>query len=301
MAQAYRQNPETGKWEPYDPKADRKAKAEKAASSVEPTIRRKELEEYAATVDQLADTASSSLEMVLSADLQSFDPNMGEKEWKELRELLIEDLYQTRLYWSDAAGLAACDFYDKIVSAHDATGFYGTAALPDQVSRKICADVVRALAKHLFEGNYQKFIDKVKENAHNGVRRYANDTILMNVKRDGTKGIRYARVPVGIETCAFCIMLASRGFVYYSKESATANGHVHPNCDCKVVPGFEGDVIEGYDPKVYEAIYNAGNQGRGMTDTLNNIRRDILYPVHKDHINEVKRAWYAKNKQQDTQ
>lgn len=301
MAQAYRQNRETGKWEPYDPKADKKAKAEKAASSVNPTIRRKELEEYAATVDKLAETASASLETVLMADLQAFDPNMSDKEWKELRELLIEDLYQTRLYWSDAAGLAACEFYDKIISNHDGTGLFGTAALPDQVSRKVCADVIRALAKHLFEGDFQKFIEKVKDNAHNGVRRYANDTILKNVKRDGMKGIRYARVPVGIETCAFCIMLASRGFVYYSKESASANGHVHPNCDCKIVPGFDGDVIEGYDPSVYEGIYNAGNRGNGMKDTINNIRRDILYPVHKDHINEVKRAWYARNKQQDTQ
>lgn len=297
MAQAYRQNPETGKWEPYDPKAN----AKKAASSVNPSIRRKELEEYAATVDQLADTASASLEMVLRADLQAFDLNMSDKEWKELRELLIEDLYQTRLYWSDAAGLAACEFYDKIITNRSETGYFNSAVMPDQVSRKMCADAVRALAKHLFEGNFDKFIEKAIANAHNGVRRYANDTVLMNVKRDGTKGIRYARVPVGIETCAFCIMLASRGFVYYSKESASANGHVHPNCDCKIVPGFEGDVVEGYDPKVYESIYDQGNQGKGMNDTLNNIRRDILYPVHKDHINEVKRAWYARNKQQDTQ
>lgn len=294
MAQAYRQNPQTGEWEPYDPKAN----ARKAAASVRPSVRRKELEEYAATIEALAETAGVSLETVLLSDLQAFDPNMDEKAWKELRELLIEDLYQTRLYWSDAAGLAACEFYDKIITNREETGLFGAAVLPDQVSRKICAEVVRALAKHLFEGNTQKFIEKVLENANNGIRRYANDTVLMNTRRDGTKGVRYARVPVGIETCAFCIMLASRGFVYYSQESASANGHVHPNCDCKIVPGFDGDVIEGYDPSVYEAIYDAGNNGKGINDTLNNIRRDILYPVHKDHINEVKRSWYARKKKQ---
>lgn len=294
MPQAYRQDPETGKWVLYDPKED----ARVAESSVRPSVKRKELEEYAATIDTLAENGTTSLETVLMADLQQFDPDMDEKDWKELRELLIEDLYQTRLYWSDAAGLAACEFYDKIITNRENTGMFNSAQLPDQISRKMCADSIRALAKYLFEGNQQKFIEKVLENAHNGIRRYANDTIMMNTRRDGMKGVRFARVPVGAETCAFCIMLASRGFVYYSKESATGNGHVHPNCDCKIVPGFDGDVIEGYDPSVYEGIYNAGNKGRGMNDTINNIRRDILYPVHKDHINQVKRSWYARNKKQ---
>lgn len=293
MAQAYRQNPETGEWEPYDPKAARRAD--------EPTVSRRELEEYAATIDKLADTASTSLETVLAADLQAFDPNMGAKEWDELRELLIEDLYQTRLYWGDAAGLAACEFYDKVIASRDASGRFGTATLPNQIARKVCVDAIRALARHLFEGNHQKFVEEVTKNAHNGVRRYANDTVLANVKRDGGKGVRFARVPVGVETCAFCIMLASRGFVYHSEATASANGHVHPNCDCKIVPGFEGDVIEGYDPRTYEAIYDAGNKGKGMNDTLNNIRREILYPVNKDHINEVRRALYARNKRDGQQ
>ena len=57
--------------------------------------------------------------------------------------------------------------------------------------------------------------------------------------------VRYARVPTGTETCPFCVMLASRGFVYLSERAAR---HAHPGCDCRVVPGFAGETeVEGYD------------------------------------------------------
>lgn len=40
-------------------------------------------------------------------------------------------------------------------------------------------------------------------------------------------------------------MLASRGFVYASEQTAR---HAHPGCDCRVVPGFAGETtVEGYD------------------------------------------------------
>ncbi len=50
----------------------------------------------------------------------------------------------------------------------------------------------------------------------------------------------------GAETCRFCLMLASRGAVYLSKENAGAVDHYHANCDCKIVPDWGGG-IEGYD------------------------------------------------------
>lgn len=64
-------------------------------------------------------------------------------------------------------------------------------------------------------------------------------------KNDGR--IRFARVPSGGETCPFCLMLASRGFVYTSAEAAWKD-HFHSNCDCQIVPGYADAVIDGYDP-----------------------------------------------------
>jgi hypothetical protein len=51
-------------------------------------------------------------------------------------------------------------------------------------------------------------------------------------------------------------MLASRGFAYLSEQSASEGHHgYHDNCDCVVVPGFQGPdgnprvKIDGYDPE----------------------------------------------------
>lgn len=55
----------------------------------------------------------------------------------------------------------------------------------------------------------------------------------------------FARVPTGAETCTYCIMLASRGFAYRSRESA---GHAdHRGCNCLIVAGRHGDAVEGVD------------------------------------------------------
>ena len=80
-----------------------------------------------------------------------------------------------------------------------------------------------------------------------------------NVGRDRGKGARFARVPAGTETCTFCLMLASRGAVYHTRKTAGEFKHFHRNCDCKVVPSFEGDpdaeLVQGVKPReLYERI-----------------------------------------------
>jgi hypothetical protein len=55
-------------------------------------------------------------------------------------------------------------------------------------------------------------------------------------------------------------MLASRGFVYLSRSTAGGDGHYHPNCDCRIVPGFDGQTdVRGYDPdKLYQQYLDSG-------------------------------------------
>lgn len=107
--------------------------------------------------------------------------------------------------------------------------------------------------------------------ARDQVKRMANRTMAENCARDG---VRYARVPVGSETCGFCIMLASRGFVYHSERSAGELNHYHQNCDCKVIPGFPGMEVEGYDPdSMYELYAEARSRAAHPTDA--EISREI--------------------------
>lgn len=65
---------------------------------------------------------------------------------------------------------------------------------------------------------------------------------------------RFARIPQHSKSyaagCPFCQMLASRGFVYASR--ATASVHTHDGCRCVVVPSWDtSPTAEGYEPKDY--------------------------------------------------
>ena len=66
---------------------------------------------------------------------------------------------------------------------------------------------------------------------------------------------RYARVPVG-PTCAFCILMASRGFVYWSEEKAGGrDNRYHKNDDCRIVSSWGEAHVKGYDPEGMKARY----------------------------------------------
>lgn len=119
---------------------------------------------------------------------------------------------------------------------------------------------VRAFVQKLVGGKPpQTFIDLCAERLRYEAKRAAGTCIQSNALRDELRP-RYARVPNGGETCDFCIMLASRGPVYRSAESAGMLDHWHANCRCSVVPMWNTRyvgpsrrasmtmTIEGYDP-----------------------------------------------------
>jgi len=66
---------------------------------------------------------------------------------------------------------------------------------------------------------------------------------------------RWSRVAVG-DTCAFCMMLASRGAVYLSRESALSR-KFHDDCDCVVLPFADSGDISGYESALrhYNSVY----------------------------------------------
>ena len=112
--------------------------------------------------------------------------------------------------------------------------------------------VARYQAKKLAKGGDSAFAKACGEYARNDALRSLNETIIANVGRDKAKGVRFARVTTGCETCTFCLMLASRGAVYHTRRTAGEFKSFHRGCDCKVVPGFEDDpdaeLVEGVKP-----------------------------------------------------
>lgn len=119
----------------------------------------------------------------------------------------------------------------------------GDSAISDRTSEII--DFVASRFKG--KSAEQKVRESLQNLARDQVQRRANQTMQHNAARDG---LRYARVSTGAETCTFCTMFASRGFVYKSEQSAGGDGnHYHRGCRCRVVPGFDGMEIDGYDPQ----------------------------------------------------
>ena len=85
-------------------------------------------------------------------------------------------------------------------------------------------------------------------------------TVRRNVARDSRNGARYARVPSGAKTCAWCAMLASRGFVYATEDTAGKHHKYHTDCDCMIVPSWsKTPKLDGYDP---DGLYSSYMEAR---------------------------------------
>ena len=183
----------------------------------------------------------------------------------DMRKFAIETLQDGLYMYGDEAKVIANDFFDRLAQEANSKA---TAEMFDNTDADIVEQKVRYYAKSLVEGDTSKFIKDVSDLTGFYVKREAFCNMAKNC---GKAGIRYARVPSGRETCAFCFMLASRGFVYWGEKEAGADGHeYHPHCDCIIVPGFHKDTginedtqIQGYKPSEmrerYKKCYDAIN------------------------------------------
>ena len=61
-------------------------------------------------------------------------------------------------------------------------------------------------------------------------------------------GVGWARVPMGAKSCAFCLVVASRGITYKTEQTAGGGTPYHGGCDCQVVMArSEDDLPPEYD------------------------------------------------------
>ena len=167
----------------------------------------------------------------------------------DLREKLIEILEPIYGVSTDMAAAYAADFYDEI--REQSIGERLGATADSGRSPGATEGFIRAFVDGVASKGIVESLALFTDRADYEIKRAAGDCVYLNGEFDPLD-VRFARVPSGFETCPFCIMLASRGFVYRNKTSAGADGHYHPHCDCRIVPSFSQDEIEGYDP---DALY----------------------------------------------
>lgn len=177
----------------------------------------------------------------------------------DLRDYATSLLCEAVSAYGDQASYVACAEYDATVAEMGID--LPSAELWDGPDEGALAGTVRWRAGALdgTDDGFSRFCDGVSTRAWDEPLRAANGTTIANATRDRDRGMRYARVPTGRETCGFCLMLASRGFVYTSEGAAgrTAGlyNRYHDRCDCRVVAGRDGDTVDGYDPGWLAEVY----------------------------------------------
>lgn len=205
-------------------------------------LSRDRLEAYRADVDALGDRAVDYCAGLLRA-MRDGSPGATVAE---LRDAAISAIEDTLSIFGDQAALLACDLFDALAAESGEGARFG---VHDAIDADLVESRVRYLARKLVTGDTDGFDMDVRDLTRYLIKRDAFENMLRNCERND---LRYARVPSGRETCGFCLMLASRGFVYRSEKTAQGSHGFHNHCDCVVVPGFKGldqaGQIEGYDP-----------------------------------------------------
>lgn len=172
-------------------------------------------------------------------------------DWNDVpacRDAVVSAVNAVLDAYSLAAGQASADFFDA--SREIAVGSRLGAAVATGRDSDATEGAIRAFVDKVLKGDIDSFNSAVLSRVGYELKRSAGQTMMENAARDPLKP-RFARVPSGVETCKFCLMLAGRGFVYHSKKTAGEFGHYHDNCDCRIVASWDKDGVEGYDPTAY--------------------------------------------------
>lgn len=201
------------------------------------------LSRYRADLDDLGEAARSFMVEFIRATVAN-NPGMSVAE---LREETIGAVDSALYAFGDQASSLALGLFDEIVV--DGHGLDAETVIEDVIDPEMIEGGVRYSARRLVEGDTEAFARDVADLTRYYIKRSAMENMVRNCDRND---LRYARVPSGRETCAFCFMLSSRGFVYKNEKIAGSAHSYHENCDCVIVPGFEGlpawEQVEGYDP-----------------------------------------------------
>lgn len=185
-----------------------------------------------------------------SADAQAKALKLLEQiDWSDVaaaRQIVVEAINIIVAEYGLASAQAAADFYDA--SRELCTGEKLGAKAYTDIDPKATEGAIRAFVNKIVKhDDVEGFNQAACSRIDYEMKRSAGHCMMRNGARDPLKP-RFARVPSGAETCKFCLMLASRGFVYHSKKSAGALDHYHDGCDCRIVCSWDDDGAEGYDP-----------------------------------------------------
>ena len=175
--------------------------------------------------------------------------------------------------YGDAGATVAAEWFEQTARGAARTTLAG--AVPTEQARATARWASQAL--WLEEGGRAKALALLSGAAQRYVRKPGRQTIRLSAERSGA---RFARVTDG-DACAFCVMLAGRGAVYSTRETAGDLDDYHDDCGCEAIAVWsDDDLPEGYDP---EALYGLYLSARGATERKWPSTKDILAAMREMH------------------
>lgn len=254
-------------------------------------IPRSYIENYSAALNGVSDTAKAAL----VAALEKVDYT---QPVADVRDAVIMIMQAACGASTDVSAMLAAEFYNglRALMVEDD----GFSAVADSMRNPDATEgAVRAFVQVIVDdGDTGEFIRKCAGRLDYENRKAAKECTASNAKNDQLRP-KWAVVPAGDETCPFCIILASRGFVYGSEEMAS---HTHENCECRIMPSWSDDpLIEGYKKKLgaYQAFYDEAEQMRNNPDMPEDLRLRIAAARNKHNrdyeLGLVKRKWGSVN------
>lgn len=197
-------------------------------------------------------------------ELEGFWRTLDHSNMVRARQALEEFFPVLVSQYGNVAAVVAADWYEDLYSE------YADMASDQVIPNKVNSRMGWAIGK-AFDGNPGQAVSTLGVVTDELVKQFGRDTVIGSAAKNGR---RYARVPQS-DTCTWCLMLASRGFVYRSERSAGKMHKFHGDCDCDVVPD-DGEIPEGYDPDdLYEKYLNAHDPGDTDRQTAAKLRQQL--------------------------
>lgn len=233
-------------------------------------------------------------------DLTIFFNSLNWDDPLACREALVEFLPRLVAVYGDTAGVAAAEWYEQIRKAELGARYY--AMTTPAVTAEQVRENVRYAAGSLFDENPTQALSILRGAVDRHIQTTAQSTVAHNSVRD-PRSSGWARVPAGANTCAFCAMLASRGFKYTTEFEAQHRGRgatedkFHDHCRCQVVPAWKGReaAVDGYNPAELKRRYD---ESRKLTRDLGgdpNDPRMLLATMRRlfpnDYTDGVSHGW----------
>lgn len=204
--------------------------------------------------------ANDGISGLVERDLLAFLAALNFERPASVRDALFDFVPALVSEYGDVAATVAADWYDELRDVEGVGGSFRAPLAPLVPDEKVKSRLGFATRDSgpLWAGDSATLTAFLGMMSNEYALQPGRDTVMQAAHKDNAA---YARVPER-GACKFCLMLASRGFVYSKSTSGDAK-KFHGKCRCNTMPVWDetrARVEYGYDP---DALYD---QYRALRD-----------------------------------